>query len=68
MKVSAWVRILMLAARLRHLDGIVEQIVAARGVEPDLLEAIEKIGQPVEQPALPCRPTSLFCALSRRFL
>ena len=44
---------------LRHIQRVVEQIVAARGIEPHLLEAVEEVDQPVEQPALPRRRFAL---------
>ena len=39
----------------RHVNGVVEQIVAAFAVEPYLLEPIQEVGQPIIQPALPLR-------------
>ena len=45
----------------RHIDRVAEQIGAAVAVEPHFLEAIEEIGQPVEQPAFPSRRLLLVC-------
>ena len=37
----------------RYLDNIVEQIVAARAIEPDLLEPVQKVDQAIEQAVVP---------------
>ena len=37
----------------RHLDDVLVEVVAARLVQPDFLEAVQQIHQPVEQPVVP---------------
>ena len=53
LKVSACVRILMLAAVLDTSIISLIQIFAARAVEPHFFEAVQEVHQPIEQPIFP---------------
>ena len=53
LKVSAWLLILMLAAVRDTSTASSNRSALRRAVEPDLLEAVEKISEPVVEPPLP---------------